>query len=72
LHGVLSILRICLIKYFLVKLIALPWQSDTQRNIEANSGAFGDTVVKSMMLHWNQEDTSSVADTFDIIVASDW
>ncbi|GAU50087.1 hypothetical protein TSUD_192140 [Trifolium subterraneum] len=43
----------------------------TQRNIEANSGAFGDTVVKSMMLHWNQEDTSSVADTFDIIVASD-
>ncbi|XP_004509367.1 calmodulin-lysine N-methyltransferase [Cicer arietinum] len=43
----------------------------TQRNIEANSGAFGDTVVKSMTLHWNQEHTSSVADTFDIIVASD-
>lgn len=43
----------------------------TQRNIEANSGAFGDTVVKSMKLHWNQEDTSSVADAFDIIVASD-
>lgn len=50
----------------------IPWQSDTQRNIEANSGAFGDTVVKSMTLHWNQEHTSSVADTFDIIVASDW
>ncbi|XP_058767141.1 calmodulin-lysine N-methyltransferase [Vicia villosa] len=43
----------------------------TQRNIEANSGAFGNTIVKSMMLHWNQEDISSVADNFDIIVASD-
>ncbi|XP_061357171.1 calmodulin-lysine N-methyltransferase isoform X2 [Gastrolobium bilobum] len=43
----------------------------TQRNIEANSGAFGDTIVKSMMLHWNQEDTFKDADTFDIIVASD-
>ncbi|KAL6506293.1 hypothetical protein OROGR_024474 [Orobanche gracilis] len=43
----------------------------TQRNIEANSRAFGDTVVKSMMLHWNQEDTSSVGDAFDVIVASD-
>ncbi|KAL6493373.1 hypothetical protein OROGR_032507 [Orobanche gracilis] len=43
----------------------------TQRNIEANSRAFGDTVVKSMMLHWNQEDTSSVTDAFDVIVASD-
>ncbi|TKY55917.1 Calmodulin-lysine N-methyltransferase [Spatholobus suberectus] len=43
----------------------------TQRNIEANSGAFGDTVVKSMTLHWNQEDTSNVAGAFDIIIASD-
>ncbi|KAK7346342.1 hypothetical protein VNO80_20859 [Phaseolus coccineus] len=43
----------------------------TQRNIEANSGAFGDTVVKSMTLHWNQEDTTNLADTFDIIIASD-
>ncbi|XP_020205591.1 calmodulin-lysine N-methyltransferase [Cajanus cajan] len=43
----------------------------TQRNIEANSGAFGDTVVKSMALHWNQEDTSNVADAFDIVIASD-
>ncbi|RDX69067.1 Calmodulin-lysine N-methyltransferase, partial [Mucuna pruriens] len=40
-----------------------------QRNIEANSGAFGDTVVKSMTLHWNQDNTSDVADTFDIIIA---
>ncbi|KAL9327143.1 hypothetical protein ACSQ67_007788 [Phaseolus vulgaris] len=44
---------------------------NTQRNIEANSGAFGDTVVKSMTLHWNQEDTTNLADTFDIIIASD-
>lgn len=72
LHGILFLLRICFIKYFHVKWIVLRWQSDTQRNIEANSGAFGDTVVKSMKLHWNQEDTSSVADAFDIIVASDW
>ncbi|ESW28156.1 hypothetical protein PHAVU_003G263600 [Phaseolus vulgaris] len=43
----------------------------TQRNIEANSGAFGNTVVKSMTLHWNQEDTTNLADTFDIIIASD-
>ncbi|QCD82077.1 S-adenosyl-L-methionine-dependent methyltransferase [Vigna unguiculata] len=43
----------------------------TQRNIEANSGAFGDTVVKSMTLHWNQEDITNLADTFDIIIASD-
>ncbi|KAH1058756.1 hypothetical protein AAZX31_02G045100 [Glycine max] len=43
----------------------------TQRNIEANSGAFGNTVVKSMTLHWNQEDTSNIADSFDIIIASD-
>ncbi|KAG2408807.1 uncharacterized protein HKW66_Vig0036290 [Vigna angularis] len=44
---------------------------DTQRNIEANTGAFGDTVVKSMTLHWNQEDITNLADTFDIIIASD-
>ncbi|KAL5173132.1 Calmodulin-lysine N-methyltransferase [Glycine soja] len=43
----------------------------TQRNIEANSGAFEDTVVKSMTLDWNQEDTSNVADTFDITIAID-
>ncbi|XP_057419706.1 calmodulin-lysine N-methyltransferase [Lotus japonicus] len=43
----------------------------TQHNIEANSGAFGETIVKSMMLHWNQEDIFNVTDTFDIIIASD-
>ncbi|WVZ24413.1 hypothetical protein V8G54_002957 [Vigna mungo] len=44
---------------------------DTQRNIEANAGAFGHTVVKSMTLHWNQEDITNLADTFDIVIASD-
>ncbi|XP_028775252.1 calmodulin-lysine N-methyltransferase [Neltuma alba] len=42
-----------------------------QRNIEVNSGTFGDTTVKPMMLHWNQEETFDIASTFDIIVASD-
>ncbi|MCL7033020.1 hypothetical protein MKW94_007045 [Papaver nudicaule] len=42
-----------------------------QRNINANSAAFADTKVKSMMLHWNQEQVPEVLNTFDIIVASD-
>ncbi|XP_054775765.1 calmodulin-lysine N-methyltransferase isoform X2 [Prosopis cineraria] len=42
-----------------------------QRNIEVNSGAFGETTVKPMMLHWNQEEPFDIANTFDIIVASD-
>ncbi|XP_050226595.1 calmodulin-lysine N-methyltransferase [Mercurialis annua] len=42
-----------------------------QHNIEANSDAFGDTNVKSMMLHWDQDDTSNIQNTFDVIVASD-
>ncbi|KAF9618442.1 hypothetical protein IFM89_001165, partial [Coptis chinensis] len=42
-----------------------------QRNIHANSGAFTETRVKSMLLHWNQEDVSNVLNTFDIIIASD-
>ncbi|XP_026456252.1 calmodulin-lysine N-methyltransferase-like isoform X2 [Papaver somniferum] len=42
-----------------------------QRNINANSAAFADTKVKSMILHWNQEQVPEVLDTFDIIVASD-
>ncbi|KAF1872075.1 hypothetical protein Lal_00012296 [Lupinus albus] len=41
-----------------------------QRNIETNRGAFGDTIVKSMMLHWNQEEVLNVAGNFDIIVAT--
>ncbi|KAI3981595.1 hypothetical protein MKX01_007515 [Papaver californicum] len=42
-----------------------------QRNINANSAAFADSKVKSMMLHWNQEQDPEVLDKFDIIVASD-
>ncbi|KAK9284376.1 hypothetical protein L1049_023547 [Liquidambar formosana] len=42
-----------------------------QRNIEVNTGAFGGTKVKPMILHWNQEEILSVANTFDVIVASD-
>ncbi|KAK1410481.1 hypothetical protein QVD17_37018 [Tagetes erecta] len=42
-----------------------------QRNINANSSVFGSTKVKSMMLHWNQEELLDVSNSFDIIVASD-
>ncbi|KAF8405391.1 hypothetical protein HHK36_010296 [Tetracentron sinense] len=44
---------------------------DIQHNINANSGAFGDTKVKPMTLHWNQNEVSNISNTFDIIVASD-
>ncbi|XP_008241832.1 PREDICTED: calmodulin-lysine N-methyltransferase isoform X1 [Prunus mume] len=42
-----------------------------QHNIDANSKAFGGTRVKSMMLHWNQNEISNISSTFDLIVASD-
>ncbi|XP_059623481.1 calmodulin-lysine N-methyltransferase isoform X2 [Cornus florida] len=42
-----------------------------QCNINANSSAYGGTKVKSMMLHWNQEEISDISNTFDVIVASD-
>ncbi|GAB2224433.1 hypothetical protein Droror1_Dr00005192 [Drosera rotundifolia] len=42
-----------------------------QRNIAANAGAFGNTTVKPMILHWDQEEISACAHTFDIIIASD-
>lgn len=42
-----------------------------QRNINANSGSFGGTKVKPLMLHWNQEDISDISNSFDLIVASD-
>ncbi|PWA67961.1 S-adenosyl-L-methionine-dependent methyltransferases superfamily protein [Artemisia annua] len=42
-----------------------------QRNINANTSVFGGTKVKSMMLHWNQEELSDISNSFDIIVASD-
>ncbi|KAK9113260.1 hypothetical protein Scep_020779 [Stephania cephalantha] len=43
-----------------------------QHNIHANSEAFADTKVKSLILHWNEElDSNTSNNTFDIIVASD-
>ncbi|XP_008788403.2 calmodulin-lysine N-methyltransferase isoform X4 [Phoenix dactylifera] len=42
-----------------------------QRNISVNAGAFGNTKVKSMTLHWNEEPASDILNSFDIIVASD-
>ncbi|GJW22216.1 calmodulin-lysine N-methyltransferase, partial [Tanacetum coccineum] len=42
-----------------------------QRNINANTSGFGGTKVKSMMLHWNQEELLDIPNSFDIIVASD-
>ncbi|XP_048431381.1 calmodulin-lysine N-methyltransferase [Pyrus x bretschneideri] len=42
-----------------------------QHNIDANSKAFGGTKVKSMMLHWNQNEISTISSEFDLIVASD-
>ncbi|PIA55472.1 hypothetical protein AQUCO_00700041v1 [Aquilegia coerulea] len=42
-----------------------------QHNIQANSAAYAETRVKSMILHWNQEDISNISNTFDIIIASD-
>ncbi|XP_028089681.1 calmodulin-lysine N-methyltransferase [Camellia sinensis] len=42
-----------------------------QRNINANSGAFGGTLVKSMILHWDQREISDNSNSFDVIVASD-
>ncbi|XP_071722096.1 calmodulin-lysine N-methyltransferase-like [Rutidosis leptorrhynchoides] len=42
-----------------------------QHNIEANTGLFGDTNMKSMMLHWNQTEISNISNTFDVIIASD-
>lgn len=42
-----------------------------QHNIDANSKAFAETIVKPMMLHWNQEDLSAISNTYDIIIASD-
>ncbi|KAL6959930.1 calmodulin-lysine N-methyltransferase [Sarracenia purpurea var. burkii] len=42
-----------------------------QRNINANSGAFGGTIVNSMILHWDQGENSDNSNTFDVVVASD-
>ncbi|PNT77747.1 hypothetical protein BRADI_1g68320v3 [Brachypodium distachyon] len=42
-----------------------------QQNISMNAETFGRTKVKSMILHWDQEQASDMLNSFDIIVASD-
>ncbi|KAF3685197.1 putative zinc finger HIT domain-containing protein 1-like [Capsicum annuum] len=42
-----------------------------QRNVNANSGSFGGTEVKPLMLHWGQEKDTDISNTFDVIIASD-
>ncbi|KAI5684066.1 hypothetical protein M9H77_05294 [Catharanthus roseus] len=42
-----------------------------QRSIDANSGAFRASKVKSRVLHWNHEKAIDFSNRFDIIVASD-
>ncbi|KAG2553431.1 calmodulin-lysine N-methyltransferase-like isoform X1 [Panicum virgatum] len=42
-----------------------------QKNISINAETFGETKVKSMILHWDKEQASEMLNTFDIIVASD-
>ncbi|XP_051182398.1 calmodulin-lysine N-methyltransferase [Lolium perenne] len=42
-----------------------------QKNISINAETFDRTKVKSMTLHWDQEQPSEMFNSFDIIVASD-
>ncbi|WVZ56191.1 hypothetical protein U9M48_006759 [Paspalum notatum var. saurae] len=42
-----------------------------QKNISINAERFGETKVKSMILHWDKEQASEILNTFDIVVASD-
>lgn len=42
-----------------------------QKNISINAETFGETKVKSLILHWDKEQASEMLNTFDIIVASD-
>lgn len=42
-----------------------------QRSINANSGVFDGSKVKSMVLHWNDDQMADIANSYDIIVASD-
>ncbi|KAM3394487.1 calmodulin-lysine N-methyltransferase isoform X1 [Capsicum galapagoense] len=42
-----------------------------QRNVNVNSGSFGGTEVKPLMLHWGQEKDTDISNTFDVIIASD-
>lgn len=42
-----------------------------QHSIKDNSTAFGNTKVKALTLHWDEEVTYNISNTFDVIVASD-
>lgn len=42
-----------------------------RRSISTNSEAFGDTIVEPMLLHWNEEQFTTLSHMFDFIVASD-
>ncbi|KAG8662814.1 hypothetical protein MANES_01G147000v8 [Manihot esculenta] len=57
--------------YGLAGLVIAATTEALEHNIDANSGAFGGTKVRTMALHWNQEEASSISNSFDIIVASD-
>jgi hypothetical protein len=47
------------------------WHPDIQHSIDASSTAFGNTELKSMTLHWDEEVTYNISNTFDVIVACD-
>ncbi|KAL3591927.1 hypothetical protein D5086_010567 [Populus alba] len=42
---------------------------DIQHSIDASSTAFGNTKLKTMTLHWDEEVTYNISNTFDVIVA---
>ncbi|XP_010679922.1 calmodulin-lysine N-methyltransferase isoform X2 [Beta vulgaris subsp. vulgaris] len=42
-----------------------------QRSTAANPGAFGNTIVKPKLLHWNQEEIVTLSHKFDYLIASD-
>ncbi|KAJ6997054.1 hypothetical protein NC653_013583 [Populus alba x Populus x berolinensis] len=44
---------------------------DIQHSIDASSTAFGNTKLKTMTLHWDEEVTYNISNTFDVIVARD-
>ncbi|KAJ6919290.1 hypothetical protein NC651_013292 [Populus alba x Populus x berolinensis] len=43
-----------------------------QHSIDASSTAFGNTKLKTMTLHWDEEVTYNNSNTFDVIVARDF
>ncbi|XP_011043180.1 PREDICTED: uncharacterized protein LOC105138707 [Populus euphratica] len=44
---------------------------DIQHSIDASSTAFGNTELKTMTLHWDEEVTYNISNTFNVIVACD-